>query len=65
LAARWTGQELAERDKVGIGLFIEPSPSHDELIVEVAEVRDRAAEAREPEPQKDEQDFARRARFDR
>src|SRR5262249_6514524 len=59
LAARRPWQELAERNQIGIGLFIEPLPAHDELVVEVAEMRDRAAEAGEPEPQKDEQDFAR------
>jgi hypothetical protein len=52
---------LAERNEIGVGFLLEPPPANDELVMEVAEMCDRAAEAREPEPQKDEQDLARGA----
>ncbi len=50
LARSRPGQELAQCDDIDIGLFVEPFAARDELLAEVAEMRDRAAEAREPEP---------------
>ena len=55
------GKELAERDEIGIGFFREPLAADDELVVEVAEMCDRTAEAREPESEEDEENFPRRA----
>jgi hypothetical protein len=52
-AARRTGQKLAERDKVGIGLFVEPAAADDELIAEIADMRDRFAETCEAQLEED------------
>ena len=57
LAARRSGQELRQRHEVDIGLFVEPTPAHHEFLVEIAEMRDRAAEAGESEPEKHGEDF--------
>ena len=51
LARRRAGQELAQRDEVGIGALVEPAPALDELGAEVAEMRDRPAEAGQPQSQ--------------
>ena len=62
LAARGTGQELAEGDEVGESAIVEPSAPDDESLAEVAQMRDRPAEAGQAEPQEDAQDFERRRR---
>ena len=38
-------QELKQRDQVGIGCLVHPAASQDVLVAEVAQVRNRAAEA--------------------
>ena len=58
LGAGRAGQELRQRDQIGVGLVVEPAPAHDERFVEIAEVRDRAAEAGEAETQERGEDFA-------
>jgi hypothetical protein len=57
LAAGRPREELAKRNEIGVGLFPEPPASHDELVVKVAEMRDRTAETGEPEPKEDEQNL--------
>jgi hypothetical protein len=52
-------QELAERDQVGVALVVEPAPPAHELLAEIAEMRDRSAEARQPEPKEHGEDFER------
>src|SRR5580700_8781736 len=52
LAARRPGQELTKRDDIDVGGFIQPLAPLDELGAEISQMRDRAAEAREPEPEK-------------
>src|SRR5262249_30276583 len=44
LAAGGPPQELAERDKVCVSLLAEPAAANDELLPEIADVSDRAAE---------------------
>ena len=61
LAAGGPGQELAERHEVGEGGVVEPAAPLDVLAPEVAEVRDRAAERRQPEPERDREDLAHRS----
>ncbi len=61
LAAGGTGQELGEADEVGIGAFVEPGAPDNEFVAEIAKMRDRPAERGEAEPEKDAQDFERRA----
>ena len=60
LAARWTGQRLAERHDLGVRRFVEPAPAHHVLAAEVAEVCDGSTEGCEPEPQRDAEDLERR-----
>ncbi len=43
LAARRSGQELAQRHDVGVARFIKPAAARDKLITEIAEMRDRPA----------------------
>ena len=57
LAARRAGQELAERDEVGVGALVEPAAPHDELVAEIAEVRDRPAERGEAQAQRGAEDL--------
>ena len=57
LAARGPGQELAQRDEVGVGAVVEPPPPLHVLRAEVAEVRDRAAERGQSEAQRHEEDL--------
>ena len=57
LAGRRAGQELIERDQVDIGLLVEPFAARDEFLAEIAEMRDRAAEAGHAEAQKRDQHF--------
>ncbi len=56
LTARRAGQKLAQRDEIGIGLFVEPAAAHDELVAEISDMRDRSAEAGQAKLEKDEQD---------
>jgi hypothetical protein len=44
LTAGGTRQKLAERHDRRVASFIEPSPSADELVAKIADVRDGAAE---------------------
>jgi hypothetical protein len=46
---------LAERDDVGVGSFVEPAAPLDKLGPEIAEMRNRAAERRQPQTQKNAQ----------
>src|SRR5215470_3285282 len=55
LAARRSGQELAERHDVSIVLFAQPAPAIDELGAKEPEMGDRAAEARQAETKEDEE----------
>src|SRR6516165_3407707 len=57
LARGRPGQELAERDQIGVALVVEPAPPVHELLAEIAEMRDRSAEGGQPEPQERGQDF--------
>src|SRR5262249_25463645 len=57
LARGRAGQELAQRHQIGIGLVIEPFAAHHELVTEIAEMRDRAAERGQAKSQKDAEDF--------
>ena len=55
LAARRTGQELAQRDDVGEDRLVEPAAALDELGPVIAEMRHRPAERGQPQPKKDAQ----------
>ena len=57
LAARRAGQELAERNEIGEGAFVEPAALDDEGAPEVAQMRDGPAEARQAESEEDAQHF--------
>src|SRR5262249_15246193 len=57
LARGRPGQELAERDQIGVALVVEPAPPVDELLAEVAEMRHRPAEGGQPEPQERGENF--------
>ena len=59
LAARRAGQELAQRDEIGIGLLVEPAPAHHEFVAEIADMSDRTAEAADPQFEEDQQDLER------
>ena len=61
LAAGRAGQELAERHEVGIARLVDPAPAQHELVAEVAEMRDRAAERGQPELEEGAEHLARRA----
>jgi hypothetical protein len=61
LAARRPGQELTERDDIDVSHFIQPFAALYEFPPEVAKMRDRPTEARNAEPQKDEQHFEERS----
>src|ERR1019366_5517445 len=45
LAAGGAREELAQPYQIGISLFVEPSPAHDELFAEIPDVSNRPAEA--------------------
>jgi hypothetical protein len=49
---------LAQRHEIDVGFFVEPLTAHHEFLVEVAEMRDRTAEARESETEKSGEHFA-------
>ena len=55
LTARRAGQELAQCDEIGIGLFVEPATARDKLVAEISDMRDRPAEAGQTKLEKDEQ----------
>ena len=59
LTRRRPGQELAQRDEIRVGAVTEPSSPLDELGAEIAEVSDRPAKRRQPEPQEHEEDPSR------
>ena len=61
LAARRAGQELAQRDDIGIAVLVEPFAALDAFGAEIAEMRDRPAKAGQTEPQKGPEYFDRRA----
>ena len=56
LTARRARQKLAQRDEIGVGLFVEPAAARDKLVAEISDMRDRSAEAGQTKPEKDEQD---------
>src|SRR5262249_46959615 len=58
--ARRAGQELAKGDDVGIACFVEPFATGDELVAEIAEMGDRAAERGQPELEKRREHLPRR-----
>ncbi len=55
-------QELAQRDQVGVGAVIHPLPPHDEIVAEIPQVRDRAAERREPQAEERAEHLGRSSR---
>ena len=61
LARRRARGELRERDEVDIGALAQPAPALDEFGAKIAEMGDRPAERSQPEPEEDEEDFARRS----
>jgi hypothetical protein len=52
-------QELAQRDKIGVSLLVEPAAVNYELLPEIADVGDRAAEAAHAELRESAQDLER------
>jgi hypothetical protein len=58
ITSRKAGKKLRESDEIDEGLLVEPASADHKLIVKIAEVRDRAAEARHAEPRKYGQHFA-------
>jgi hypothetical protein len=58
LAAGGTRQELAQRHEIGVGALVEPLAPRNELLAEVAEVRDGTAKRGQPQTQEDEEDLA-------
>ena len=44
-AAGGTGKKLAQADKIGIGVLVDPAAAHDELVAKISDVGDRSAEA--------------------
>jgi hypothetical protein len=61
LRAGRSGQELAERDEVGIAPLVHPTAAAHDLLVEVAEVGHRPAEGGQAEAREREQHLQRRA----
>ena len=61
LAAGGPGQKLAQGDEIGIGLLVEPAAPRHEFIAKISQVRDRAAERRESQPEKYHQHLENRA----
>src|SRR4029079_18775264 len=58
LARGRAGQELAERDEIGIGLVVEPAAANDEGFAEVTQMSDRAAEAGQAQHQEGGEDLS-------
>jgi hypothetical protein len=60
---------LAQRHQIGVSLLVEPAPFNDELLPEIADVRDGAAEAAYTELRESAQNLERGpgrvTRFDR
>lgn len=52
LAARRTRDDLAQREEFGVLMLGQPATGADIRLLEVPQVRDRAAEGGEPEPQR-------------
>ena len=63
LAGGRTRQKLAQRDQVGIALLVEPFAALDELVAEIAEMGDGAAERGQAELQEGREHFAGAARW--
>ena len=63
LAARGTGQKLRQRHEIGIGAVVEPAAALDELVAEIAQMRDRPTERRKPQTQEDEKGFGDGSHF--
>ena len=63
LAGGWPRKKLAKRDEVCIGGLVEPFAAVNELVAEITEMRDRAAERRQPQLQKYRKDFGGRVRW--
>ena len=62
LAGGRAGQELAQRDDVGVAAFVQPFPALDEFGPEVAEMRDRPAERCEAQFEEGGENFGHGAR---
>ena len=60
LAGRRAREELAEADKVGVGVLVQPAAPLDKFGAEIADMRDRPAEAAYPHFRESEQDLERR-----
>ena len=58
LARRGAGQDAGERDELSELLLADPLPACDVLVVEVADMGDRAAEGRQPESECGAKDLA-------
>ena len=58
LARRGAGQDAGERDELSELLLADPLPACDVLVVEVADMGDRAAEGRQPESECRAKDLA-------
>jgi hypothetical protein len=61
LAACRPGQELAQRDDVGVTMLVKPFAALDAFGPKIAEMRDRTAKACHAEPQKGPEHLADRA----
>jgi hypothetical protein len=53
LGAGRTGQELRQRDEIGIGLLVKPFAVFDELRPIITEMRDRSAELSKAKAEED------------
>ena len=56
LARARSRKHLAQGDEIGEAALLRPGTAHHELFAEVADVRYRTSEGREPEPQEGEED---------
>jgi len=63
LARRRAGQELDERHQIGEVGVVQPPAARDVRLAEVADVRGRAAERRQPEPERDAEHLGGAARL--
>jgi hypothetical protein len=52
---------LAQADEIGVGVLVDPRTAHDELVAKGSDVRDRAAEAGQPQLEEDAKYLERRA----
>jgi hypothetical protein len=57
LAARRAGQELTERDEIGVVLVVEPLPLLDDLGPKISEMCDRSSEGEASELQERREDL--------